>query len=64
MTRNPVAKNNRHRGGPFKNKDKEGRSYRQQKIQKEVDLLDKRYIEEELKEFEDTNEIKGDVGRD
>lgn len=50
--KNPVAKNNRHRGGPFKKKDKESRSYRNQKIEKELAQLDRKWIETEAEEYE------------
>ncbi len=50
--RNPVARNNKHRGGPFNIKDKEGRSYRSQKIKKEVDELDEKYIKEEIDDYD------------
>ena len=49
---NPVAKNNKRRGGPFKDKDKDGRSYRNEKIKKEIDQLDKKYIETEIDEYQ------------
>ena len=52
MAYNPVAKNNKHKGGPFKNKDKEGKSYISQKIKKELDELDEEWIEDELIDYE------------
>lgn len=48
--RNPVAKNNKHRGGPFKKKDKEGKSYVTQKVKKELEETDEEWIEEEINE--------------
>jgi hypothetical protein len=52
MTRfNPVAKNNKGKGGPFKDKNKDGRSYRNQKIKKELEELDRKYIETEVDEY-------------
>ena len=50
--RNPVAKNNRGKGGPFKHKDKDGKSYVSQKIKKELDELDQEWIEDELIDYE------------
>lgn len=58
MKGNPVAKNMRRGGGPFKTKDKEGKSYRTLKIKKELEEIDKKYIEEELKEFEEKEDRK------
>lgn len=51
--RNPVAKNNKHRGGPFTHKDKEGRSYAKKKINKELEELDEKWIKEEIKDYEE-----------
>lgn len=42
----------RGKGGPHKSKDKEGRGYVTEKIRKELEELDEKYIEEELEEYE------------
>lgn len=55
--RNPVAKNNKNKGGPFNIKDKEGKSYIKHKIQKELEELDEKWIEEEIKEFEEDRSV-------
>ncbi|MGI0010141.1 MAG: hypothetical protein ACREAE_01930 [Nitrosopumilaceae archaeon] len=48
--RNPVARNNKHKGGPFKKKDKDAKAYVNQKIKKELDKLDDKWIDEEINE--------------
>jgi len=58
--RNPVAKNNKHRGGPFNRKDKEGKSYVNQKIKKELDELDEEWIEDELGWLYDDDRYKAE----
>ena len=48
MAFNPVAKNNKNKGGAFKTKDREGKSYISQKIKKELEEIDEKWIEEEI----------------
>jgi len=49
--KNPVAKNNKHRGGAFKPVDRDAKHYVNKKIRKELDELDEKWIEEEIDNY-------------
>lgn len=49
--RNPVAKNMRGKGGPFKDRKTDGRSFKKQKIKKELDQTDEEWINDELTDY-------------
>lgn len=56
---NPVFKHMRHKGGgPHNSKDKEARGYVTEKIKKELDEIDKLWIEDELIEHNNSKPTK------
>ena len=52
MGHNPVAKNNKNRGGPFKTKDRDAKAYVNRKIKKELEELDDRWVDEEINDYQ------------